>query len=124
MPSSHSNAPALSRDQFEHIVALLRADAVDAAIQAVDGAIGEDAGVGDRAVPLEAEQVPGAVAVEREADVGAILGWGFAPWTGGPISMIDGIGLAKFVETADRLAATYGDRFKVPQLLRDMAAAA
>ncbi len=58
----------------------------------------------------------------READLGAILGWGFAPWTGGPISMIDGIGLAKFVETADRLAATYGDRFKVPQLLRDMAA--
>ncbi|MBD3837801.1 3-hydroxyacyl-CoA dehydrogenase NAD-binding domain-containing protein [Brevundimonas sp.] len=58
----------------------------------------------------------------READLGAILGWGFAPSTGGPISMIDGIGLAKFVETADRLAATYGDRFKVPQLLRDMAA--
>ena len=58
----------------------------------------------------------------READLGAILGWGFAPWTGGPISMIDGIGLAKFVETADRLAAAYGDRFKVPQLLRDMAA--
>ena len=58
----------------------------------------------------------------READLGAILGWGFAPWTGGPISFIDGIGLAKFVETADRLAASYGDRFKVPQLLRDMAA--
>ena len=34
MPSSHSNAPAPSRDQLEHIVALLRADAVDAAIQA------------------------------------------------------------------------------------------
>jgi 3-hydroxyacyl-CoA dehydrogenase/enoyl-CoA hydratase/3-hydroxybutyryl-CoA epimerase len=59
----------------------------------------------------------------READVGAILGWGFAPWTGGPISLIDGVGAAKFVETCDRLAATYGDRFKVPQLLRDMAAA-
>lgn len=58
----------------------------------------------------------------READLGAILGWGFAPWTGGPISFIDGIGLAKFVKTADRLAQTYGDRFKVPQLLRDMAA--
>ncbi len=58
----------------------------------------------------------------READLGAILGWGFAPWTGGPASFIDGIGLAKFVETADRLAETYGDRFKVPQLLRDMAA--
>ncbi|MGQ3111654.1 MAG: 3-hydroxyacyl-CoA dehydrogenase NAD-binding domain-containing protein [Brevundimonas sp.] len=58
----------------------------------------------------------------READLGAILGWGFAPWTGGPITLIDQTGLANFVETADRLAATYGDRFKVPQLLRDMAA--
>ena len=58
----------------------------------------------------------------READVGAILGWGFAPWTGGPISLIDQAGTAKFVETCDRLAAQYGDRFKVPQLLRDMAA--
>ena len=58
----------------------------------------------------------------READLGAILGWGFAPWTGGPITMIDQTGLAQFVETADRLAAAYGDRFKVPQLLRDMAA--
>ncbi len=58
----------------------------------------------------------------READLGAILGWGFAPWTGGPITMIDQTGLAKFVETADRLAESYGERFKVPQLLRDMAA--
>jgi 3-hydroxyacyl-CoA dehydrogenase/enoyl-CoA hydratase/3-hydroxybutyryl-CoA epimerase len=58
----------------------------------------------------------------READVGAILGWGFAPWTGGPISLIDGVGVAKFVETCDRLAQTYGARFAPPQMLRDMAA--
>lgn len=58
----------------------------------------------------------------READLGAILGWGFAPWSGGPITLIDQTGLKTFVETADRLAATYGDRFKVPDLLRDMAA--
>ena len=58
----------------------------------------------------------------READLGAILGWGFAPWTGGPVSMMDEIGLKTFVETCDRLAEQYGDRFKVPQLLRDMAA--
>ena len=58
----------------------------------------------------------------READVGAILGWGFAPWTGGPISLIDGVGTAKVVETLDRLAAQYGKRFAPPQLLRDMAA--
>jgi 3-hydroxyacyl-CoA dehydrogenase/enoyl-CoA hydratase/3-hydroxybutyryl-CoA epimerase len=58
----------------------------------------------------------------READVGAILAWGFAPWTGGPITMIDQTGLKAFVEQADIYAERYGDRFKVPQLLRDMAA--
>jgi len=58
----------------------------------------------------------------READVGAILAWGFAPWTGGPITMIDQTGLKAFVAQSDDYAARYGDRFKVPQLLRDMAA--
>jgi len=58
----------------------------------------------------------------RDADVGAILGWGFAPWTGGPISLIESVGLQAFVETCDRLAQAYGPRFTPPQLLRDMAA--
>ncbi|MBU2168880.1 MAG: 3-hydroxyacyl-CoA dehydrogenase, partial [Alphaproteobacteria bacterium] len=58
----------------------------------------------------------------READVGAILAWGFAPWTGGPITYIDQYGLKAFVEQADTYAAKYGDRFSPPQLLRDMAA--
>ncbi|GAA0650941.1 3-hydroxyacyl-CoA dehydrogenase NAD-binding domain-containing protein [Brevundimonas lenta] len=57
----------------------------------------------------------------READVGAILAWGFAPWTGGPITLIDQTGLKAFVAKADDYAARYGYRFKVPQLLRDMA---
>ena len=58
----------------------------------------------------------------READVGAILAWGFAPWTGGPITYIEQYGLKAFVEQADAYAAKYGDRFAPPQLLRDMAA--
>jgi 3-hydroxyacyl-CoA dehydrogenase/enoyl-CoA hydratase/3-hydroxybutyryl-CoA epimerase len=58
----------------------------------------------------------------READVGAILGWGFAPWTGGPISLIEGVGIAKFVEICDGLAQRHGARFAPPQMLRDMAA--
>lgn len=58
----------------------------------------------------------------READVGAILAWGFAPWTGGPITLIDQTGLKEFVAQADDYAARYGDRFSPPQLLRDMAA--
>ncbi|MFN3560137.1 MAG: 3-hydroxyacyl-CoA dehydrogenase NAD-binding domain-containing protein [Brevundimonas sp.] len=58
----------------------------------------------------------------READVAAILAWGFAPWTGGPITFIDQTGLTAFVARADEFAERYGDRFKVPQFLRDMAA--
>jgi 3-hydroxyacyl-CoA dehydrogenase/enoyl-CoA hydratase/3-hydroxybutyryl-CoA epimerase len=58
----------------------------------------------------------------READVGAILGWGFAPWTGGPISLIEGVGLAKFVETCDALARAHGSRFAPPAWLREKAA--
>jgi 3-hydroxyacyl-CoA dehydrogenase/enoyl-CoA hydratase/3-hydroxybutyryl-CoA epimerase len=57
----------------------------------------------------------------READVGAILGWGFAPYTGGPLSIIDTAGTKKFVEDCDRLAQKYGKRFLPGKLLRDMA---
>jgi len=58
----------------------------------------------------------------REGDVGAILGWGFAPWSGGPFSWLDMIGAARAVEICDALTAAHGARFKVPALLREMAA--
>ncbi len=48
----------------------------------------------------------------READVGSILGFGFAPFTGGTISYIDGMGAKAFVELCNTLARTCGDRFK------------
>jgi 3-hydroxyacyl-CoA dehydrogenase/enoyl-CoA hydratase/3-hydroxybutyryl-CoA epimerase len=64
----------------------------------------------------------GVVTDPRDADVGAILGWGFAPWTGGPISLIDSVGVKAFVETCDALTEKYGSRFAPPKLLREMAA--
>ena len=64
----------------------------------------------------------GVVTDPRDADVGAILGWGFAPWTGGPMSLIDGVGVAAFVAACDALAKQYGDRFDPPPGLRAMAA--
>jgi 3-hydroxyacyl-CoA dehydrogenase/enoyl-CoA hydratase/3-hydroxybutyryl-CoA epimerase len=57
----------------------------------------------------------------REGDVGAILGWGFAPWSGGPFSWLDMIGAAKAVEICESLAG-HGQRFKTPDLLAQMAA--
>ena len=53
-------------------------------------------------VALEAARcmAEGIVTDPREADVGSILGFGFAPYTGGAISFIDGMGLKAFVARA------------------------
>ncbi|ESQ86828.1 3-hydroxyacyl-CoA dehydrogenase NAD-binding domain-containing protein [Asticcacaulis benevestitus] len=64
----------------------------------------------------------GVITDPREADVGSILGWGFAPWSGGIVSLIDAIGTVKFVEELDRMTKLYGERFAPPKLLREMAA--
>ena len=63
----------------------------------------------------------GVVTHPADADIGSIFGWGFPPHTGGTISFIETEGLGHFVEEADRLAKTYGERFSVPQSLRSMA---
>ncbi len=57
----------------------------------------------------------------READVGSILGFGFAPFTGGTLSYIDFMGTKKFVELCHKLEAKYGSRFAPPKLLVEMA---
>jgi 3-hydroxyacyl-CoA dehydrogenase/enoyl-CoA hydratase/3-hydroxybutyryl-CoA epimerase len=58
----------------------------------------------------------------RDGDVGSIMGLGFAPQTGGAISLIDQVGVGEFVAQCDALAGKYGAQFQVPKLLRDMAA--
>jgi len=57
----------------------------------------------------------------READIGSILGFGFAPFTGGALSYIDFMGTKKFVELCHKLEAKYGSRFAPPKLLIEMA---
>ena len=58
----------------------------------------------------------------QDGDVGSIMGLGFAPQTGGAISLIDQVGVKKFVAECDEFAKKYGKQFEVPKLLRDMAA--
>jgi 3-hydroxyacyl-CoA dehydrogenase / enoyl-CoA hydratase / 3-hydroxybutyryl-CoA epimerase len=57
----------------------------------------------------------------READVGSILGFGFAPFTGGTLSYIDMMGTKRFVELCTSLETKFGARFKPAKLLLDMA---
>jgi len=63
----------------------------------------------------------GVVTDPREADVGSIIGFGFAPYSGGTLSYIDNMGAAAFVKLCERLARTHGERFKPNRLLKRMA---
>ncbi|MDG2096859.1 MAG: 3-hydroxyacyl-CoA dehydrogenase NAD-binding domain-containing protein [Paracoccaceae bacterium] len=57
----------------------------------------------------------------REGDVGAILGWGFAPWSGGPFGWVDMVGIQNVVNMCNTLSVSEGQRFAAPQILLDMA---
>jgi 3-hydroxyacyl-CoA dehydrogenase / enoyl-CoA hydratase / 3-hydroxybutyryl-CoA epimerase len=57
----------------------------------------------------------------READVGSILGFGFAPFSGGTLSWIDMMGTKRFVELCRKLDKKYGARFAPNKLLFDLA---
>ena len=65
----------------------------------------------------------GVLETPEDGDLGAIFGWGFAPFTGGPFSHMDTLGIANVVAILDGLTQRHGERFTPPQLLRDMAAA-
>ena len=57
----------------------------------------------------------------READVGSILGFGFAPFSGGTLSYIDMMGTKRFVALCRELEKKYGARFAPAKLLLEMA---
>lgn len=63
----------------------------------------------------------GVITDPREADVGSILGFGFAPYTGGALSYIDFMGAKTFVDLCRKLQGKYGDRFAPPKIVLDMA---
>lgn len=63
----------------------------------------------------------GVVTDPREADVGSIIGFGFAPYSGGTLSYIDNMGAAVFVKLCESLAKKHGERFKPNRLLKRMA---
>lgn len=63
----------------------------------------------------------GVVTDPREADVGSIIGFGFAPYSGGTLSYIDNMGAAAFVKLCEGLARKHGERFKPNRLLKRMA---
>ena len=65
----------------------------------------------------------GVIRTNLDADLGSIFAWGFPPYLGGTLSFVDTVGIKTFVSECDRLAVTYGERFKPTVKLREMAEA-
>ena len=63
----------------------------------------------------------GVITRHRDAELGAVLGLGFAPQTGGPLGYLDGLGHAHAIGRLEALAADHGPRYEPPETLRNMA---
>ncbi|MEA5259732.1 3-hydroxyacyl-CoA dehydrogenase NAD-binding domain-containing protein [Arcicella aquatica] len=63
----------------------------------------------------------GVIRKNLDADIGSIFAWGFPAYLGGTLSFVDTVGIKTFVSEADRLADTYGERFRPTDKLRKMA---
>jgi 3-hydroxyacyl-CoA dehydrogenase/enoyl-CoA hydratase/3-hydroxybutyryl-CoA epimerase len=63
----------------------------------------------------------GVVRSPRDGDVGAIFGFGFPPFRGGPLRHIDDLGAARVTADLERLADRYGERFSPCEVLQDQA---
>ncbi len=57
-----------------------------------------------------------------DANVGSIMGIGFAAWSGGALQFINQYGIDDFIARAQYLAEQYGERFEPPALLLEKAA--
>ena len=54
-------------------------------------------------------------------DLAMVLGTGFAPHHGGPLHLVDAIGLKRMVQNSEQLCRLHGDRFTPPEELVAMA---
>ncbi len=63
----------------------------------------------------------GVIRSKDDGDIGAILGWGYPAYTGGPFQYVDSVGQAKFIHKLEALAEKYGQRFMPAALLYGMA---
>ena len=63
----------------------------------------------------------GVIESVADANIGSIMGIGFAPWTGGVLEYVNQCGVNAFYQRALMFAESYGERFSPPALLATMA---
>ncbi len=64
----------------------------------------------------------GILAAPRDGDVGAVLGLGFPPFTGGPFRHLDALGISTALARLEELSTAHGPVFEPPGLLSHGAA--
>ena len=64
----------------------------------------------------------GVIRSVEEANIGSLYGWGFPSVKGGVFQYINDYGAAKFVEKCRFYEEKHGQRFKIPKILRGVAA--
>jgi len=57
-----------------------------------------------------------------DGNIGSIFGIGYPQWTGGTLQFINQYGLSNFITRSEELTSLYGERFTVPNSLRQMLA--
>jgi 3-hydroxyacyl-CoA dehydrogenase/enoyl-CoA hydratase/3-hydroxybutyryl-CoA epimerase len=62
----------------------------------------------------------GVLQSSRDANIGAIFGWGFPAHTGGTLQLIEGYGRQAFIARAAQLVSAYGERFQVPNTFDEL----
>jgi 3-hydroxyacyl-CoA dehydrogenase/enoyl-CoA hydratase/3-hydroxybutyryl-CoA epimerase len=65
----------------------------------------------------------GVLQAEHDANIGAIMGWGFPAWTGGTLQYVHHVGARRFLARCKALQAHYGNRFAPPAILHTLAEA-
>src|SRR5206468_12797722 len=63
----------------------------------------------------------GVVRSPRDGDIGAIFGFGFPPFRGGPLRYADDLSAERVVADLERLAERYGTRFAPSDVLQEQA---
>jgi len=62
----------------------------------------------------------GVLMTKLDGNIGSILAWGFPPYAGGTLNFPDFVGIETFLKEVERLADTYGERFRLTEKQKEL----
>lgn len=62
----------------------------------------------------------GVLITKLDGNIGSILAWGFPPYAGGTLNFPEFVGKETFLREVERLADTYGERFRLTEKQKDL----